>query len=298
MKYGLFFVLLAVLISCSSKKEKDRSSALKEQSKEQKTYVSVPDHWVTDRVAAAEKRMLQADASKLVWQSIEAHGGLSRWYSNGVLSFRFNYMPLKGGKQRDTHQWIDTWSSRAYHESKTSPDVTFGWTGKEAWISPNGADGDHIPRFWSLTPYYFVGVPFVFADEGINYELLEDEIIESAIHHKVKITYDQGVGDAPDDYYILYIDEGTKKVDAIIYVVSYPKFFPNGGHSEEKFMDYIGEREVDGILLAQEYKTYLRKGKKGFVKHVTDIALSDVSFSKKTPVDFFEMPKGAVTISN
>lgn len=288
--FSLFITVLFVVAACSpEKKRKERQENVLEQH-------WVPGDWVAKRVEDAKERMNKDEATKVIWQSIEAHGGLEKWFANGPISFRFNYRPLEKGIQRDTYQTIDTWSSRAVHNLSHDKGVKFGWDGQQAWKHPSDASLKINARFWSLAPYYFVGVPFVLADKGLKYELLEDEIIESAIHHKVKVSFENGIGDAPDDYYIVYIDQETKFVDALIYIVSYPKFFPNGGHSEEKFMDYIGAQTVDGITLPKEYKTYLREGENGFVRHVTDVALTELSFNKGLAKDYFKIPDGAVIV--
>jgi hypothetical protein len=61
---------------------------------------------------------------------------------------------------------VDTWSSRAVHTLAADSSVSFGWTGSEAWVRPAGAEVPTTPRFWALTPYGYVSIPFVFADPG------------------------------------------------------------------------------------------------------------------------------------
>ena len=64
--------------------------------------------------------------------SIDAHGGLARWYSNGPVRFRYAYDRLDGNAPLDTEQTVDTWSSRARHtvvaDSSTASPAQFGWT--------------------------------------------------------------------------------------------------------------------------------------------------------------------------
>ena len=51
----------------------------------------VPASWVAKRVQKTKSKLEQTDAGKVVWNAMEAHGGLENWYNNGALSFRFNY---------------------------------------------------------------------------------------------------------------------------------------------------------------------------------------------------------------
>ncbi|QDG53170.1 hypothetical protein FIV42_21210 [Persicimonas caeni] len=253
-----------------------------------------PENWVTERVAESKERLQATEAGTLVWKSIEAHGGLQRWFENGPLHFRFDYRPLGEGKPRDTYQTVDTWSSRARHQMADDRDVEFGWDGEQAWQKPADADIALNPRFWALTPYYFVAMPFVLGDPGVNLELVGDEELQGQTYEVVKATFSAGTGDAPDDYYVLYFHPDTHKLRALRYVVSYPGFFPEGGHTPEKLMIYEGEQTVDGITFAKNFPTHKwdTEAAKPLDK-VTAIEMSDVEFRPGTPQAYFEMPEGA-----
>jgi len=245
------------------------------------------------RVAAARKRLESTQAGKLVWAAIEAHGGLKRWYANGPIRFRFTFDPVAEGRAtRDTYETVDTWSARARHQLPGDDRVEFGWDGARAWVVPSDADLDFNVRFWSLTPYYFVAIPFVFADPGVQLEKTGSATLDATNYDLVKATFESGVGDAPDDHYILYVDLETHRVAAIRYVVSYPGFFENGGHSPEHLMIFDGTQTVDGIVLPTSYRTFAWKdGKRG--KLITNTKLTDVAFRPKTPSGYFDPPKSA-----
>jgi hypothetical protein len=241
------------------------------------------------RVAAAQARMMASPAGKVIWESMEAHGGLANWYEGKNLTFRFNYMPVGGKKPNDTTQTIDLWSSRARHTLTSNPEVSFGWDGKQAWVSPADAEVGTNPRFWSLTPYYFVGVPFVLGDQGVKLAMEAPIEFEGKTYDTVRVTFEDGTGDA-SDYYVVYFDQQTRKVGGLRYVVTYKGFFPDGGHSPEKFMSYDGEQDIEGIKLPVSFRTFAWDGaKEGEV--VTNTTLSDVAFQP----DFsdFEVPKDA-----
>lgn len=234
------------------------------------------------------------DAGKLIARAIETHGGLAHWYAQGPLAFRFTYTPEDTSKPaRDTYQIIDTWSSRAYHEMASDRTQTFGWDGTKAW-STLPDDKVISPRFWSLTPYYFVGVPFVFADEGVQYEMAGEATFEDRTYDLVKVTFGEGVGDAPDDYYVTYIDRESGRIGGVRYIVSYPGFFPEGGHSPEKLMIYDGEQSVGGVVLPVSFRTFSWDVEKQEpVELVTKTTLTDVAFAPQTPASKFEAPEGA-----
>lgn len=251
-----------------------------------------PNSWIENRVSVAEERLNKTTAGSKMWEAIEAHGGLDKWFSNGPISFRFDYQPIGGGTRRNSYQTVDQWSVKVIHKWLEDESVSFGWDGENAWTFPDTAEVSMNPRFWSATPFYFLGLPFVLADEGINYEELPTQELDGAFYDLVKVTYQTGTGDAPDDFYVIYINQKTKLMGALRYIVSYPGFFPNGGHSNEKIMIISALSEVEGIKLAEGYKTFWWKDE-SVGEHITNIDVLDVSFTNDLDKNFFKMPEGA-----
>lgn len=274
----VLFVLL--LIACTSPKAS-------EDSKEG----YIPDSWIKERVTNSENRLQQSDGGRKVWKSIEAHGGLKNWYARGPIRFHFDYKPEDGSTRRNTYQTVDQWSIRSVHELASNREVKFGWDGENAWIWPDTVHLPINPRFWANTPFYFLGLPFVLADEGIIYHDLQSDSLNGHWCDLVKVTFEHGTGDAPDDFYVLYMDHSSHLQVALRYVVSYPGFFPEGEHSPEKIMVLKELQEVDGISLAVGYRTYWWREQVG--DYITDIDVSEVSFEPDLPKEFFSMPSGA-----
>lgn len=258
-----------------------------------------PTSWVEARAAKAEARLQKTEAGRLVLAGIRARaeGGLRQWFSAGPLGFRFAYRPVHGKGVRDSYQVVDTWSSRAFHRWTPQPKVTFGWDGKRAWKHPKDATLTINARFWSLTPYYFVAIPFVLGDEGVNLKVEGEATLEGKAYKMVRVTFATGTGDAPDDYYIAYFDKKTHRLGALRYVVSYPGYFKKGKHSPEKIMIYDGDQSVHGIHFPKSFRTFTWDGKKP-VKLVTNTALSQVGFHPKTHDALFSMPDGAKPITS
>lgn len=289
---SLFAVLSFVACKEASKKEAAKSTVTQTE----KSEYQIPDSWIEKRVTSASNRLNATEAGKVLWGAMEAHGGLKKWYANGYLSFRFNYQPLNGKGIRDSYQTIDTWSNKARHNSITDKNDIFGWDGNEAWIKAKDSTSfEYDTKFWALTPIYFSGQPFVFDGKGVNLELLPQVEFKGALQNVVKVTYDKGVGSAPDDYYIMYINTETNLVDAFKYIVSYPEYFPDGGHAPEKITVTQETTTVNGIVFAKGFKTYWSKPEEenGLGEYITKIDVSDISFSNKVPENYFSKPNGA-----
>ncbi|MEM1043178.1 MAG: hypothetical protein AAGI91_11170 [Bacteroidota bacterium] len=254
------------------------------------------DAVIAERVAEATARLEATEGGRLVLAAIDAHGGLERWYANGPVHFRYRYERLTGDDPIDTEQTVDTWSARARHlmnPDSSVPDssAAFGWTGEEAWVIGT----DSLPtnaRFWSLTPYYFVAMPFVLADPGVNLEAAGQMTAEGETYDLVRATFEAGTGDAPDDYYFLLLDPETREVGGVRYVVSYPGFFPEGGSTPERLMLYDGAQTASGIVLQEGFRSFAWTGD-GTGEAAARGTVTDLEFLPDAPASLFAMPPDA-----
>ncbi len=258
-----------------------------------------PQAWVRERVAEARERLASTPAGREVWAAIDAHGGLEAWLAASTLAFTFDYQPLDAPERRmHTRNRVDHWSARARQDEReggAGAEATLGWDGREAWIMPAPEAFPTTARFWALTPYYFVGMPFVAADPGVNITALPDAELDGVAHRLVKLSYGEGIGDAPDDYYILYLHPETHRLAALRYVVSYPGFFPEGGHSPEKLMRYDGWHDAGGLRLAGTLDTFRWDAEAGRLGPlVTRIVVSEIAVGETWSRSIFARPEGAV----
>ena len=292
----VFFVLsvsFLLLFQCTPNRE---DSATAEDLPDAVMDATPSPDWVEERVAASRERLNATEAGQRIWQAMEAHGGLTSWYANGPLYFQFNYQPLDDGTPRNTYEVANYWSAQTRHQLVEDTTVQYGWDGQQAWATDTAAIPYNV-RFWSLTPYYFVGIPFVLGDPGVSLESLGEDTFEDKTYDLVKVTFGDNVGDAPDDYYVIYVGKDDNRVGAIRYIVSYPGYFPDGGHLPEKLMAYDGAQTVEGIVLPEGYRTFWWKEDQ-VGEHITDIDLSEVAFRSNVRQDYFSTPEGVVVIND
>lgn len=232
------------------------------------------------RAEEARERMQPSEGGRLLLMAIDAHGGLERWFATSTSSFGWEYSNLGADLRFKSEMVADNRDRRVYHDVTIlgTPDDPrpfegrMAWDGTEAWFSPAEATQLNA-RFWALTGYYFQLIPFVFADPGINYESLPDEELDGATYDMVKVTYDPGIGDA-SDYYIVYVDQETRRVRAIRYVVTF------GGREPgpETLFYYNDLQTVDGLTVATAFEGYrFADGQKG--EHRSNAWATDIDFS-------------------
>lgn len=249
---------------------------------------------VSARAEAGKKRLAETPAGQAVARAIEAHGGLEAWYKAGALSFNYDYQPVEGPR-RKSDQVVDILRSRAYHDMTHPLKGTFAYDGKEAWMLFEG--GSYPARFWALTPYYFVGMPFVLADPGVRLSLSKDDPVKAGLPKGTKVVrveFAAGTGDAPDDYYVIYLEEKTSQLLALRYVVSYAPFMkPGMEHTPEKLLVYGDWTDAGGLRLAQKQEFFVfADGKKG--KRVTLSTIADLKAGVAFDEARLARPEGAV----
>ncbi|MEO0340090.1 MAG: hypothetical protein AAF242_12845 [Bacteroidota bacterium] len=289
---SLFVIAIMMIVITSCNQEPAQTTT--EETVAETNLAKVPADWIDARVAAAKSKLEATEAGQIVWKAMEAHGGLDKWYANGPISFRFNYQPLDGSTQRDTYETVDTWRNRTRHQDAADQSAEYGFDGGKFWeMTQDSAHFAYNVRFWSLTPYYFMAQPFILDGAGVNLEKLPQKQYKDQTHDVVKVTFDAGTGDAPDDYYILHFNAENSQLEVIRYIVSYPGYFEKGKHLPEKFMELYGSQTVNGIILPEYYQTHWLNESEGPGEYITRIDLTDVKFQPEVEDGYFAMPQEA-----
>lgn len=226
--------------------------------------------------------------------SYEAHGGLETFKEFKVVEYDLKDLPFSPVGILNDHQLIDL-NSR--HILITSDTYKIGFNGTEAWMTPNMDALGIPPRFYSSTPFYFFGLPFLFADPGTNLESLGTKELKGKEYNVIKVTYDKGIGDTPDDDYVAYIDTETNQLKLVHYIVTYPPLMQGKSIDElERHAAVYDEwQEVDGLIVPKKLSFYVWSDDTLGDTTLGSIRYENVSFKKETPDPaIFKKPEGAV----
>lgn len=221
---------------------------------------------------------------KTLLAGLEAHGGIDKWYEMQTLEYDITKDSII------EHQLIDLPSRKVL--MNTNPDTyTLGFDGKEVWVSPERvAFPGNSARFYHNLYFYFYAMPFIAADPGINYEEMPNDSLNGEAYDAVKISYNAGVGDAPDDEYILYFDQASHQMKWLLYTVTY---FSGEKSTRYRAINYSKWQDLNGLLLPEVMTGYKFAndtiGEKRYDRVFNNAKIST------TPVDqsIFEMPAQA-----
>jgi hypothetical protein len=189
---------------------------------------------------------------------------------------------------RTEHHIVDLQSRNVRVDSE---DWAIGFDGSDAWISPGLDAYSGSPRFYSSLQFYFFGLPFLLADPGTTREDLGLRQMDDKTYNVIKVGFEDGVGDSPDDYYLAHIDTATGMMEALLYTVTYRSGEPNENYGARLY-DW---QEVDGLRVPSRMSSYRwneEEAKLG--EHRSDALITGVTFRPERPEpELFQMPEGA-----
>jgi hypothetical protein len=153
--------------------------------------------------------------------------------------------------------------------------------GTTAWVT--GEDVMPRPRFQLLTWPYFAVNAFKLDDGGTSLEPMEPApLVEGEqSFRRAMLTFGTGVGDSPDDWYILYFDDDDRLV-ASAYIVTYgagddaPEPEPHAIVYGD-FIDVPADGEATGVLLSPDWTFYNWDEDRGIVgEPIGTVSLSEL----------------------
>ena len=229
-----------------------------------------------------------AEALALVDAMIEAHGGMERWAGAPTVSFSDEFRPGEATTGVPMRVTVEQGPRRAFLDV-VGTDMRMAWDGEKAWSESWAVPMP--PRFIALLDYYFLNLPWLARDPGVILsEVGEGRIPEDPTAYRtVKMTFEPGTGDTPDDYYLLYIDPETHRLKATEYVVTYRAVLGEGEESTPPHLLVYDEwTEVEGLTVPTHYTIY-----EGAAVYATN-QIRDWSFTQPFDLSRMAMPEGAV----
>lgn len=224
---------------------------------------------------------------------LDAHGGLEKWRAAAGVEFDLTSRSAKG--DRRDHQLFNLQDRAGLI---TSEKYTVGSEHGEVWIKPGlDAIGGTPPRFYIGTPFYFFGMPFVFADPGSKQESFGTKTFRGKEYDTLKTTFAKGTGDSPDDYYIAYTDPASNQLKLTVYIVTYPAM------RKGKAVDQLDRhaivfdewQTVDGLVVPKKAQFYKWNGTDLEGDALGALEYSHVHFLKEPPDEAkFRKPADAV----
>lgn len=226
MKNTFYLVLLITLmVSCKNKPTENQP--------DNKTYIK-EEHETTSSTHLEH-----------INKVLDAHGGLDHWNEMSTLEFS---VEKPGGYE------ITTTDLKDRYALIEMPKHTIGFDGEVLWLkNSDNSEYDKDPKYYYNRMFYFYAMPFVLADDGIIYTETEPLVFEGKTYPGIHISYQNEVGESPEDEYIMYYDPDTNKMTWLAYTVTYGK---NEKSKDFNFIKYSNWQEAEGLLVPETMVWY------------------------------------------
>jgi len=212
----------------------------------------------------------------------DAHGGLDVWNSMQMLTYT---QPKKTGND------VTITNLKNRKILVDMPKHAIGYNGKDVWVLNKGDQAyKGKPRFFYNLMFYFYSMPFIFADDGINYGEAEPLEFEGVSYPGIKISYNTGVGESSGDEYVLYYNPETYKMAWLGYTVTYFSKEKGKKLNYRRFKDW---QTVNGLLLPATMAGYKAENNVPTTMKQENV-FTNVKLSTEEPDSaIFEVPEGA-----
>ena len=261
-----FFIVLALIGMVSCKEAPDKTTPAAQ----------------TANMAASSEHMEEVakEYPEALSQVFEAHGGIQNWKAKRTLSFT-----IPKPDAAETHT-VDLYSRKDKIEM---PSASMGYTGNEVWLMDEDNTYKGNAAVYHNLMFYFYAMPFVLADDGINYADTEPLEFEGKSYPGIHISYNPGVGASPKDDYYLYYDPETHNMAWLGYTFT---FISDEKSEDVSYIRYADWMEVDNVMLPKNFTWY--KKEDGTMNAKNSVPFENVSLSETgMPDGFYAMPENA-----
>ncbi len=217
----------------------------------------------------------------------EAHG-LETWQDKAALEARIT---VDFGGQRVVSGTLLTETSMGRVRLTLDDGSVVVYNHGDAWTSPADSAFEGA-RFHILTWPYFLAAPMKLVDPGTHVETLGSlPLAEGEPLAAARLTFENGVGDSPDDWYILYRD-AHDRLAGMAYIVTFGKSTEEA-EKEPHAITYHDFVTVDGVTLSKRWQFWNWTREKGIHGDpIGEVHLSDPRFVTLDPAAFTR-PEGA-----
>ncbi|MEM0519465.1 DUF6503 family protein [Aequorivita flava] len=277
-KLILMSAIIVAFSACRNDKKTTGEDPRVEGTELDTTGIEAPDGEAKNEQAAAPKTFPTSLQNVFM-----AHGRLDRWKQMNNLCFEMK------GKNGDEIHTISLPNRKTKIEST---DWSIGKDANGVWLLRHDLGYEGNPVFYHNLMFYFYAMPFIISDPGTNYTAVEQTELDGKMYNGFKVSYKDGVGDSPDDEYILYFNPENNKMEWLAYTVT----FKDQKKSDDwHYIKYDKWQDVNGLLLPEKLVWYnvengKPKGKKLDIKFnkitVTETILDASVFAKPAEAEY------------
>lgn len=204
----------------------------------------------------------------------------------------FDIVLTMGGSERLNATIISLTNSNGIKLVKKDK-TSLVYDGENVFLSPSGSN-DERARFDVFTWNYFFNLPFKLTDPGTNWKMLKPTVIKGETFNRGKLSFDNEIGDSPDDWYIIYQEPKSELLYAAAYIVTLGKEVEKAEEDPHAIV-YHNYELIDGIPIATKWTFHNWSEENGIEEQIGEAKISKIKFVDRDE-SFFKEPNNAKRI--
>ncbi|AXT20117.1 hypothetical protein D7030_03080 [Flavobacteriaceae bacterium AU392] len=160
----------------------------------------------------------------------------------------------------------------------------------KVFCSP-GLKDDPSVRFGAYTWSYFFLFPYKLNDNGTKWSSYTPSESENQFNAS-KLTFEANIGDAPDDWYVVYSDKNTNIIDHAAYIVTLGKTTEEA-EKDPHAIQYLDYKPINDIPFAHNWIFWEWRTEEGLTNKIGSATLSNIQFIDDLKANF-KIPDGYI----
>lgn len=144
-------------------------------------------------------------------------------------------------------------------------------------------------RFDAFTWPYFFLFPYKLSDPGTNWSSYPNNKLNNTSYIAQKLSFQDGIGDAPEDWYIMYADSNTKRIDVAAYIVTANKSREEAEKNPHA-IQYLNYEGINDIPISTQWLFWEWDEKTGLHDTIGEASLRNITFLT-VDSNYFSPPK-------
>lgn len=144
----------------------------------------------------------------------------------------------------------------------------------KVYCSPDLVENKKI-RFDAYTWTYFFQFAYKLSDFGTIWTDYNDQ--NNLNFNTKKLSFEANIGDAPDDWYILFSDKKNNLIDHVAYIVTANKT-KEQAEVDPHAIQYLDYKNINGVPIAHQWIFWEWRKKEGLTKQLGNGKISNVQF--------------------
>lgn len=147
---------------------------------------------------------------------------------------------------------------------------------ENVFVSPSLKENNGV-RFHAYTWSYFFLYPYKLHDNGTkwNYHFKTKETNNN--FDVAKLSFEANIGDAPDDWYIVYSNKETNRLEHVAYIVTAGKT-KEAAEKDPHAIKYLDYKMIDGIPIATNWEFYGWNIEEGLTNKIGSAKITNIRF--------------------